>query len=187
MKELLEIIKRDLYRYRQGDFNFKNIFLGCRSQGFRYLLFRRLFVHFQSNLVLSLVFKFILKYYTNKFGFQIGGKLGSGFYIGHFGTIIVSVNSEIGENCNIAAGVTIGATRRGGEMGAPQIGNRVWIGTNSVLVGKIKIGDNVLIAPCSYVNFNVPSDSIVLGNPGKIISKPNATDGYINNTYDMKL
>lgn len=49
---------------------------------------------------------------------------------------------------------------------------------------KITIGDDVLIAPGAYVNCNVPSHSIVLGNPCKIIPKENATQGYINHTVD---
>ena len=53
-------------------------------------------------------------------------------------------------------------------------------GANAVIVGKINIGNNVLIAPNSYVNFDVPDNSIVIGNPGKIIHKDNATEGYIN-------
>ena len=44
----------------------------------------------------------------------------------------------------------------------------------------IKIGNNVLIGPGAFVNFNVPDNSIVLGNPGKILfNKKNATRGYI--------
>ncbi len=39
-----------------------------------------------------------------------------------------------------------------------------------------------MIAPLTFVNFDVPDHSIVVGNPGKIISKPNATNGYINRT-----
>lgn len=46
-------------------------------------------------------------------------------------------------------------------------------------MGKVKIGNDVLIAPGAYVNFDVPDHSIVIGNPGKIISKQNATEGYI--------
>ncbi|MEO5991437.1 MAG: serine acetyltransferase, partial [Ferruginibacter sp.] len=57
----------------------------------------------------------------------------------------------------------------------------VWIGTGAVVVGKIKIGNNVLIAPLTYVNFDVPNNSIVIGNPARIISKEDATAGYINN------
>lgn len=55
----------------------------------------------------------------------------------------------------------------------------VWIGTGSVIVGNVKIGSNVLIAPNSFVNMNVPNNSLVIGNPAKIISKENPTDGYI--------
>ena len=61
--------------------------------------------------------------------------------------------------------------------------NKVWIGTNSIVVGAIHIGNNVLIAPGAYVNFDVPDNSIVLGNPGTIISKQDATDSYIT-TYE---
>lgn len=52
---------------------------------------------------------------------------------------------------------------------------------NAVIVGKIKIGNNVLIAPNAYVSFDVPSNSVVIGNPGQITPKENATEGYINN------
>jgi serine O-acetyltransferase len=47
-------------------------------------------------------------------------------------------------------------------------------------VGKITVGHNVLIAPNAYVNFDVPSNSLVLGNPAKVIPRENATLGYIN-------
>ena len=49
-------------------------------------------------------------------------------------------------------------------------------------MGNIKIGNDVLIAPLSYVNFDVPDHSIVVGNPAKVISRENATEGYINRT-----
>lgn len=118
-----------------------------------------------------------------KYGFQIslGTKIGKGFYIGHFGTIVINGASEIGENCNIAHLVTIGQANRGKYKGAPKIGNKVYIGTGAVIVGKITIGDNVLIAPNTVVNRDVPNNSICQGNPMTIISKENATEGYINN------
>ena len=61
------------------------------------------------------------------------------------------------------------------------IGNDVWIGANAVVVGKINIGTDVLIAPNSFVNFDVPPHSVVVGNPAKIIHKENATEYYIEN------
>lgn len=75
----------------------------------------------------------------------------------------------------------IGQENRGKRKGTPIIGNEVWIGANAVIVGNIKIGNDVLIAPLSYVNFDVPDHSIVVGNPAKIISKEFATKDYINN------
>lgn len=68
----------------------------------------------------------------------------------------------------------------GGRQGAPVIGNEVWIGINAIIVGKITIGDDVLIAPNSYVNCDVPSHSIAIGNPCIIKHRENATEGYIN-------
>ena len=67
----------------------------------------------------------------------------------------------------------------GGRRGTPVIGNRVYIGLNSTIVGGISIGDDVLIAPNTFVNEDVPSHSIVIGNPCKIISKANATEEYV--------
>ena len=87
----------------------------------------------------------------------------------------------IGKNVNVATGVTIGQENRGKRAGAPTIGNNVWIGTNSVIVGNIKIGNDVLIAPLTFVNFDVPDHSIVIENLAKVISRENATEGYISN------
>jgi serine O-acetyltransferase len=148
------------------------------------MFFRRLLEVNGRKSVTGFMAKLMLHHYTIKYGFQIGGKIGKGFYIGHFGTIIVSNNSVIGKNCNIATGVTIGASRRGLKKGAPVLGDYVWIGTNAIIVGGITIGSDVLIAPGAYVNFDVPDHSIVLGNPGKIIPRENATEGHINNTLN---
>lgn len=72
------------------------------------------------------------------------------------------------------------AKKIGGRKGTPRIGNEVWIGVNVTIVGKITIGDDVLIAPNTYVNCDIPSHSIVFGNPCIIKHRDNATEGYIN-------
>lgn len=53
------------------------------------------------------------------------------------------------------------------------------IQTNAVVVGGVVIGNDVLIAPNAFVNFDVPDGAIVLGNPGKIILKDKASEKYI--------
>ena len=121
---------------------------------------------------------------TIKYQFKIPyeTKIGKGLYIAHFGRIIIHPKSVIGHNVNISTGVVIGTQFRGARKGSPNIGNYVWIGANAIIVGNIRIGNNVLIAPGAYVNFDVPDNSIVIGNPGLIRRSPGATLGYINNT-----
>lgn len=80
----------------------------------------------------------------------------------------------------MAQGVTIGQQNRGKLQGFPTIGDEVWIGANAVIVGGITIGNNVLVAPNAYVNFDVPAHSVVMGNPATIYSSERATEAYIN-------
>lgn len=54
---------------------------------------------------------------------------------------------------------------RGPRKGVPTIGNQVWIGINAAIVGNVTIGDDVLIAPNSFVNVDIPSHSVVFRNP----------------------
>lgn len=128
----------------------------------------------------SAIYRIVSVFYCNEISHV--AEIGPGLYIGHPYGITVNPNARIGKNCNIHKGVTIGQENRGKRKGAPTIGDCVWIGVNSTIVGKITIGDDVLIAPNSYVNCDVPSHSIVYGNPCVIKSNAHATEGYINNT-----
>ena len=59
------------------------------------------------------------------------------------------------------------------------------MGTNAIVIGNIKIEDNVLIAPGAFINFDVPKNSIVIGNPGKIIPRDSSpTAKYIVYSID---
>lgn len=138
--------------------------------------------------------KFLLIYYRWRFamikkkrGIEIYGlsDIGPGLYLGHTYNITINSKTIIGKNCNIHKGVTIGQENRGKRKGTPTIGDCVWIGVNSTIVGNITIGNDVLIAPNSYVNCDVPSHSIVFGNPCQIKPHENPTEGYINNKCDL--
>lgn len=108
--------------------------------------------------------------------------IGPGLHISHFGRIIVNSKVVLGKNVTLNTGITIGQTNRGEKKGVPTIGNNVWIGSNCVIVGNIHIGDDVFIAPNSFVTTDIPSHSLVIGNPIKIIQRENATEGYLENT-----
>ena len=112
----------------------------------------------------------------------VSTQIGGGLYIGHPYCIVINSRAVIGKNVNIHKGVTIGQENRGKRAGAPTIGDRVWIGINATVVGNIHIGDDVMIAPNSFVNTDVPSHSVVFGNPCVIKHRDNATEGYIVNT-----
>ena len=124
-----------------------------------------------------------LKIMSNRTYIQIPArtKIGEGFYIGHSGRVIIHPEAQLGKNINVGTGVTIGYENRGERKGAPRIEGNCWIGTNSVVVGNITVGEDVMIAPLTFVNFDVPPHSIVVGNPAKIIHKENATKDYICN------
>lgn len=180
--DLKEYLKADLYRYNGAMTNC--YFLKALSPmlpAFRYIYLLRHASAFPKFSIKGFFYRVLLLHYGYKYGFQIppNTKIGKGFYIGHLGPVVINGRSELGDNCTIAHIVTIGQTNRGKRAGCPKIGNKVWIGAGSVIVGKIVIGDNVLIAPNSYVNFDVPSDSIVIGNPAIVKERKDATENYI--------
>ncbi|MBR4749369.1 MAG: serine acetyltransferase [Abditibacteriota bacterium] len=107
------------------------------------------------------------------------GKIGRGLCMIHAFGAGVNAAAELGDNVTLHQFVAIGQENRGKRKGAPILGNRVWVGPGAVVVGRIHIGDDVLIAPNSYVNCDVPSHSIVMGNPCRIIPRDNATEGYV--------
>lgn len=74
-------------------------------------------------------------------------------------------------------GVTIGQENHGERKGAPVIDDNIWSGVNATIVGAIKIGKDVLMAPNTYVNCDVPDHSIVFGNPCIIKHRDNARKG----------
>ena len=175
------VFKKDLYRYygENGQPLLKRIF---RPLEIKYIsVFRK--ANMCKFLPLRIFYMLKLMRLSKKTQIQIPARtsIGEGLYIGHLGRIIINPDAKLGKNINIATCVTIGAENRGKRKGAPTISDNCWIGTNAVIVGNVKIGSDVLIAPLTYVNFDVPDHSIVVGNPGKIIPKENATADYICN------
>lgn len=119
--------------------------------------------------------------YSHYTGIQLyeNMNLPKGLIIGHPGTIIINGQATFDGNVMMTHGVTIGRDIRGKRAGAPHFGKNVCIRCNSTVVGGVSIGDDVLIAPNTFVNFDVPSHSIVIGNPASIHHRANATEGHI--------
>ncbi|QSX77683.1 serine O-acetyltransferase [Agrilutibacter solisilvae] len=133
--------------------------------------------------------RLLLGHLTYKLGISIpvDTRIGSGFYIGHFGGIVVSQKAVIGRNCNISQGVTIGRANRGRNKGYPVIGDNVYIGPGAVIAGCVRVGDNVAIGANCVVTTDIPDNAVVVGVPGRVISLE-GSQGYVNRTdYDDKI
>lgn len=132
------------------------------------------------------LYKALFRFWANRRGLELSTnqQMGGGLYLGHAYNITINSNAKIGRNCNIHKGVVIGQANRGSRKGYPTIGDRVWIGINSAIVGNVNIGDDVMIAPNSFVNVDIPSHSVVFGNPCIIKHRDWATAEYINNIVE---
>ena len=97
-------------------------------------------------------------------------KIGKNFRIDHQSGIVISGYAEFGDNCVIRNGVTVGL-KNVDTPKAPRIGNNVDIGAGAKILGDITIGDNVSIGANAVVLTDVPSNSLSVGIPARIIPK----------------
>lgn len=108
-----------------------------------------------------------LKRLAYRTGFQIPpNTIEPGLTIWHWGAIIINPHAKIGRGCVLNPGVIIGHKEKGL---APHIGDNCFIGGGAKVIGDIKIGDNVTIAPNAVVVKDVPDNAVVGGVPAKII------------------
>jgi serine O-acetyltransferase len=92
--------------------------------------------------------------------------IGEDFHIVHAeGSLSIHPDVVLGDRVGVMHNVTIGSNMRGG---APVIGDDVFIGVNSTVLGPIRVGNRVRIAANTAVTTNVPDDSVVVGSPAKI-------------------
>ncbi|MBU5638121.1 hypothetical protein KOM00_15425 [Geomonas sp. Red69] len=114
-------------------------------------------------------------------------RIGRGLYIGHFGQVILSTRTVMGEFCNISQGVTIGQAGRGGEQHTPVIGNRVYIAPGAKIFGKLNIGNNVAIGANAVVTKDLPDNAVAVGIPAKIIHYGSSRDFIVFDEKRMGL
>ena len=97
--------------------------------------------------------------------------IGDGLCINHIGGVHINPQTVIGKNCDIAHRVTIWTSDMG-RLGAPMIGDNVYVGTDTTILGEIRIGSGAKIAANTLVMSNVPEGATVMGVPGRIIMRP---------------
>ncbi len=98
-----------------------------------------------------------------------GARIGKGFFIDHGMGVVIGETAEIGDNCTLYHGVTLGGTSWAKEKRHPTLGNNVVVGSGAKILGPFKVGDDSKVGSNSVVVKEVPPNSTVVGVPGRIV------------------
>lgn len=184
-------IKEDIQRYLifEGIGNkglLKKIIFLSMTQGFIAIGVYRLGVSFRKvpykmfKIPLLAIYILLKKIVEIFFSIHISGaaKLGPGFYIGHFSCFI---NAKTGRNVSVSQGVTLGHAG-GGKKGVPIIGDNVYFGAGSKVIGPVKIGSNIKIGANAVVVKDIPDNSTAVGIPARVIVNASITKKKVKAT-----
>ena len=108
-----------------------------------------------------------------KTGIEIhpGATIGKGFFIDHGTGVVIGETTEIGDNCIIYQGVTLGGTGKDTGKRHPTLGNNVMVGAGAKVLGPVNIGNNVKIAAGAVVLSDIPDDCTAVGVPARIVRR----------------
>lgn len=160
-----------------------SVFVFFPNPGLKFMTIFRLCQKYRKKNKVVFGFYFLwLRRLKFKYGFDISyrAQIGKGFYIGHFGNIVIHGDTVIGDYCNISQGITIGVSNYGKNIGVPKIGNSVFIGPNACVFGNILIGNNVTIGANVVVSENIMDGHTVLSSNVVVIEK-DLSHYYIHN------
>lgn len=109
---------------------------------------------------------------SHKLGIQLSSatKIGGGISIKHYSGIVIAEETRIGENCTIHQCVTLGRSFGGKHAGCPTIGNHCIIFPGAKVIGKVRLGNNVIVGANAVVLHDIPDNCVCAGVPAKIIS-----------------
>lgn len=100
-----------------------------------------------------------------------GATIGRNLFIDHGMGVVIGETAEVGDNCTIYHGVTLGGTGKDTGKRHPTIGNNVLIGAGAKVLGPFSVGDNSMIGANSVVLREVPADTTVTGIPGRMVKQ----------------
>ena len=115
--------------------------------------------------------RWVSQHGRHKTGIEIhpGAKIGKCLFIDHGMGIVFGETTEIGDNCTIYHGVTLGGTGKDTGKRHPTLGNNVLIGAGTKVLGPVYIGDNVRVGAGSVVLKNLPANATAVGVPAEIV------------------
>lgn len=128
--------------------------------------------HFGGGYLMRIYYTIKWKRLSNKYGIYIHpNTVGKGLYIPHFNGGIQLNCISMGDFCSVSSGVVVG--NKGSQDNRAIIGNNVGLTIGCKVIGKVVLGNNVIVAPNFVVIKDVPDNAIVSGIPAKQINKHN--------------
>ena len=115
----------------------------------------------------------ISQWARHKTGIEIhpGATIGKGLFIDHGMGVVIGETTEIGDNCTLYQGVTLGGTGKDVGKRHPTLGNNVLVGAGAKVLGPFKIEDNSKIAANAVVLKEVPENSTAVGIPARVVRR----------------
>ena len=135
--------------------------------------------------------KFLARYISqrtrHKTGIEIhpGAKIGKRLVIDHGMGIVIGETAEIGDDCLLYQGVTLGGTGKETGKRHPTIGNNVLVGSGAKVLGPFKVGDNSRVAANSVVLRAIPENSTAVGPPARVVRQNGEKVNYVENVEQI--
>lgn len=98
-----------------------------------------------------------------------GAKIGKGLFIDHGAGVVIGETAEIGDNCTLYQGVTLGGTGKHKGKRHPTLGNNVFVGSGAKVLGPFTVGDNAKIGANAMVLNAVPANATAVGVPARVV------------------
>ncbi len=100
-----------------------------------------------------------------------GATIGRGLVIDHGSGVVIGETAEIGDNCTLYQGVTLGGTGKDTGKRHPTLGNNVMVGAGAKVLGPFRIGDNAKIAAGAVVLEEIPANATAVGIPARVVRR----------------
>jgi serine O-acetyltransferase len=181
---MLDTLKRDIQAVFERDPAARNVLeVVLCYPGFHALFFHRLAHRFWRSgwLTLGRFVSHLGRFLT---GIEIhpGARIGPGLFIDHGMGVVIGETTEVGVNCTLYQGVTLGGTSLRKEKRHPTLGNHIVVGAGAKILGAIRIGDHSRVGAGSVVVTEVPPHSTVVGIPGRVVQR---SDQIVVETIDL--
>ncbi|MFR3657257.1 MAG: serine O-acetyltransferase [Gallintestinimicrobium sp.] len=182
---LKELVLADLYRY-EGKTDTKSFLHAYATyEGFKFSVWLRMCSVARKKKLTKIfilpICRMIYRHYKYKYGYDIpyAIEIGPGLQIFHIGGIVFSP-AKCGKNITLSQNTTVGMTIHNGKKQYPVLQDNIYIAPGAIIIGDITVGSDVAIGSNSVLTKSVEDYSVVVGIPGKVISKKGSRE-YVSN------